>query len=133
MKKKYLLFILLFSFGCVEHYFSFKISPKGNYEVHYSAHGDKLDLENSDFPMPKNNEWAIHSTLNDIEAESYDYGAKRFFKRNEPFPITFFNGDSIYFESLLKHPIKIKHLNWFFGENFSFIGKYLDGFFLKLE
>ena len=124
MKKKYLLFILLFVFGCVEHYFLFKVSPNGSYEVHYSAHGNKIDLENQDFPMPTSDNWLIHSTLNEIEAESYDYGAKRFFKRNEPFPITFFNGDSIYFESLLKHPIKIKHSNWFFGENFSFIGKF---------
>ena len=123
MKKNYLLFILLFVFGCVEHYFLFKVSPNGSYEVHYSAHGNKNDLENQDFPMPTNN-WLIHSTLNEIEAESYDYGAKRFFKRNEPFPITFFNSDSIYFESLLKHPIKIKHSNWFFGENFSFSGTF---------
>ena len=114
MKKKYLLFILLFVFGCVEHYFLFKVSPNGSYEVHYSAHGNKIDLENQDFPMPTSDNWLIHSTLNEIEAESYDYGAKRFFKRNEPFPITFFNGDSIYFESLLKlnipHHMQRKHL-----------------------
>ena len=131
MKKKYLLFILLFSFGCVEHYFLFKISPKGNYEVHYSAHGDKLDLEDPDFPMPKNNKWIIHSTLNDIEVESYDYNAKRIFKKNEEFPITFFQSDSIYFESLLKHPITVKYSNWFFYEQYTFNGKFKGRFVEK--
>ena len=124
MKKKYLLIIFLLFSGCVEHYFLFKISPKGTYEVHYSAHGDKLDLENPDFPMPKDNNWIINSTINTIEAESYDYSAKKSFKRNEKFPITFFKSDSIYFQSLLQHPITIKHSNWFFMEFFSFHGKF---------
>ena len=58
--------------------------------------------------------------MENTEAESFDYTAHRLFKRNEKFPNTFYQEDSIYFESLLKHPIKVKHYNWFFMETFSF-------------
>ena len=58
--------------------------------------------------------------MENAEAESYDYTAHRLFKRNEYFPSTFYKGDSIYFESLLKHQIKLKHFNWFFRETYSF-------------
>ena len=114
------LFILLLVSACVEHKFSFHISPDGNYKVHYSAHGDKMDLQDHDFPMPFGVKWDIHSTMEQIEAESYDYSAHRLFKRNEEFPVSFYNGDSIYFESLLKHLAEIKHSNWFFWERYKF-------------
>ena len=41
---------------------------------------------------------------------------------NEYFPETFFKGDSIYMESLVKHPIEVHHANWFFWETFSLNG-----------
>ena len=109
MYKYNILIILLLICACVEHKFLFEISPDGSYEVKYSAHGDKMDLQDHDFPMPSGIQWVIHSTFEQIEVESYDYTAHRFFKRNENFPETFFIGDSIYSESLLKHPTKIKH------------------------
>ena len=123
-------FVLLLFYGCVEHNFFFHISPNGTYEVHYSAHGDKIDLLDHDFPIPADNKWTIHSTLNEIEVESYDYSANRIFKRNEKFPTSFFNSDSIYLGSLLKHPISIHHSNWFFWETFSFIGRF-EGRFIE--
>mgnify|MGYP001337050133 CR=1 FL=1 len=129
LKIKYY-FILLLFYGCVEHKFFFQISPKGTYEVHYSAHGDKMDLLDHDFPIPTDNKWSIHSTLNEIEVESYDYSANRIFKRNEKFPVSFFNSDSIYLGSLLKHPISIHHSNWFFWETYSFIGRF-EGRFIE--
>ena len=104
----------------MEHKFFFHISPDGSYKVHYSAHGDKIDLNNNDFSMPSGVKWSIHSTIDQIEAESYDYSAHRLFKRNETFPATFYNDDSIYSESLLKHPTEIKHSNWFFWEKYKF-------------
>jgi hypothetical protein len=118
MKRHLLVLILVFS--CVEHKFSFTVSPDGSYKVEYKGHGDKNDLTDFDFPLPTSGKWTINSTLENTEAESYDYTAHRLFKRNEYFPTTFYNGDSIYFESLLKHPIKVKHYNWFFRESFSF-------------
>jgi len=117
-------YILILFCACVEHNFFIKISPDGNYQVQYSAHGDKLDLKDFDFPLPYGANWSIHSTIEEIEAESYDYTANRFFKRNQKFPDTFFKGDSIYSESLLKHPMIIKHRNWFFEEKYKFIGKF---------
>jgi hypothetical protein len=117
--KRYLLVVILV-FSCVEHKFYFTVSPDGSYKVEYKGHGDKNDLTDFDFPLPTSGKWTINSTLENTEAESYDYTAHRLFKRNEYFPTTFYNGDSIYFESLLKHPIKVKHYNWFFRESFSF-------------
>ena len=119
MMKRYLLVVILV-FSCVEHKFSFTVSPDGSYKVEYKGHGDKNDLTDFDFPLPTSEKWTINSTLENTEAESYDYNAHRLFNRNEYFPSTFYNGDSIYFESLLKHPIKVKHYNWFFRESFSF-------------
>ena len=119
MMKRHLL-VLILVFSCVEHKFSFTVSPDGSYKVEYKGHGDKNDLIDFDFPLPTSGKWTINSTLENTEAESYDYTAHRLFERNEYFPTTFYNGDSIYFESLLKHPIKVKHYNWFFRESFSF-------------
>ena len=123
MHRYYILLSLLLVSACVEHKFSFHISPDGSYKVHYSAHGDKMDLQDHDFPMPFGVKWDIHSTMEQIEAESYDYTAHRFFKRNENFPETFFRGDSIYLGSILKHPIEVSHFYWFFWERFIFKGR----------
>ena len=124
MKTYKILFILLLSCSCVEHKFFFQVSPNGSFQVHYSAHGDKMDLQDHDFPLPSGVKWTIHSTMEQIEAESYDYTAHRLFKRNEKIPETFFMGDSIYSGSLLKHPTGVKHSNWFFWETFVFNGKF---------
>ena len=72
----------------MEHEFFIHVSPNGSYQVKYSAHGDKMDLQDHDFPIPTGNKWNIHSTLEEVEAESYDYTAYRLFKRNEDFPET---------------------------------------------
>ena len=117
--------ILFLIVSCVEHKFSFRVSPNGNYEVEYKAHGDKNDLIDFDFTMPTGVKWIINSTLDNAEAESYDYTAHRIFKRNETFPKTFYNGDSLYLESLLMHPLDIKYLNWFFWETYLFEGRFI--------
>ncbi len=119
MRKLIVITTVLFS-SCVEHQFLFTVSPEGNYKVNYKAHGDKKDLTDFDFPLPKSKEWEIHSTFGDSEAESFDYTAYRNFKRNEKFPVTFFEGDSIYKESLISHPIRVIHRNWIFFETYSF-------------
>ena len=120
MKKLNYLFILFLFCACVEHKFFFKVTPDGSYKVHYSAHGDKMDLQDHDFSMPSGVKWVIHSTMEKVEAESYDYSAHRLFNRNETFPASFYKGDSIYFGSLLKHSTEIKHSNWFFWEKYKF-------------
>ena len=123
--KKFIPIILILVFSCVEHKLFFQVTPDGKYEVEYKGHGDKGDLIDFDFTLPLGKKWHINSTLDEVEAESYDYTAHRSFKRNETFPKTFYNGDSLYFESLLKHPIKIKHSNWFFWETYLFEGRFI--------
>ena len=125
MQKFYSLFIVLLFSACVEHKFFFHLSPDGGYGVNYSAHGDKSDLRDHDFTMPSGFEWAIHSTMDQIEVESYDYSAHKLFNRNETFPTSFYNGDSIYSKSLLQHPTIIKHSNWFFWEKYKFEVKFV--------
>ena len=125
MLKKIIPIILILVFSCVEHKFFFQISPDGSFEVLYKAHGDKPDLIDFDLTLPTGKQWAINSTLDEAEAESYDYTARRDFKRNETFQKTFYNRDSLYFESLLKHPIKVKHSNWFFWETYLFEGRFI--------
>ena len=123
--KKYFSIILILITSCVEHKFFFKVSPVGNYKVEYNAHGDKKDLMDLDFTIPSNSQWEIHATLFDDDVESYDYSAHRVFKRNEPFPEYFYSDDTLYIESLLKHPINIQHSNWFFWETYSFHGQFV--------
>ena len=123
--KKFTPIILILVFSCVEHKLFFQVAPDGNYQIEYKAHGDKDDLINFDFSLPAGEKWIINSTLDEIEAESYDFSARRNFKRNETFPNTFYYRDSLYFESLLKHPIKIKHSNWFFRETYLFEGRFI--------
>ncbi len=115
-----LLILTIGLFGCVEHNFFVKVFPNGDYYVDYNAHGEKNDLLNHDFPMPSNNKWNIYSTIDSIEAESYDYTANRLFYHKETFPTSFFNSDSIYLESLIQHPTKIKYINLFFVEKYIF-------------
>ncbi len=125
MLKKIIPIILILVFSCVEHKLFFQVAPDGSYQIEYKAHGDKGDLIDFDFTLPSGKKWTINSTLDELEAESYDYTARRDFKRNEIFQKTFYNGDSLYFESLLKHPIKVKHSNWFFWETYLFEGRFM--------
>jgi len=118
---KRLSFLLIFLFlSCVEHTFSIQISPDGHYLVKYGAHGDKEDLLDLDVPLPSGYGWTINSTINDVEAESYDYNAYKQFDKNDLFPQNFYDGDSIYLESLIKHPAKINFYNLFFLKTYSY-------------
>ena len=123
--KKFTPIILILIFSCVEHKLFFQVNPDGWYQIEYKAHGDKDDLLDFDFTLPFGEKWTINSTLDDAEVESYDYTAHRSFKRNEAFPNTFYSGNSLFVESLLKHPIKVKHSNWFFWETYLFEGRFL--------
>ena len=92
---KFIPIILILAFSCVEHKLFFQVAPDGSYQIEYKAHGDKGDLIDFDFTMPTGRKWTINSTLDETEAESYDYTAHRSFKRNEAFPQTFYNGDGL--------------------------------------
>lgn len=120
-KKIYIYILFLLSISCVEHKFIIKVFPNGHYDFHYSGHGDRDDLLNHDFSIPTGPKWNIISTIDqNLEAETFDYKASRLLKKNESIPVTFFNSDSIPYQALLKHPMKIKHYNWFFSETYDF-------------
>ena len=121
--KKFLL-VLLLTFSCVEHKFLFIISPNGHYQVEYKGHGNKDDLLDNDFTIPSSADWIISSTMDDVDVESFDYIAKREFRKNEHFPETFYLGDSINIEFLLKHPISVKYNNFFIFKKYYFEGKF---------
>ena len=72
MLKKIAPIMVVILFACVEHTFYFKVSPNGSYKVKYNAHGDKNDLNDNDFSLPTDPEWFINSTMDVIEAESYE-------------------------------------------------------------
>ena len=124
MKKSIIILILIFS-SCVENKLFFTISPDGSYEVNYKAYGDKDDLIDFDFPIPSNNKWSIQSNINDSNLDSFEYSAYRLFEAKESFPTSFYNDDSLFFESLLKHPVKITYKNWFFRKNYIFEGQFI--------
>ena len=71
--RKSISIILILIFSCVEHKFSFKISPEGKYEVEYKAHGDKNDLINFDFSMPTGDKWEINSTMDIVQSKDSLY------------------------------------------------------------
>ena len=52
MIKKHFSILILLIFSCVEHQFTFTVSPDGSYQVEYKAHGDRSDLVDIDFPLP---------------------------------------------------------------------------------
>ncbi len=123
MKKIILLIFILF-YSCVEHKIFFVVSPKGFYTAKYKAHGDKQDLIDFDFTIPNSSDWEVYSNLDNDDVESCDIIANKIFLIDEGFPETFYTGDSLYFESLLKHPINFNYTNFLFWETYSFNGKF---------
>jgi len=118
--KYFLLIGLLFSLSCVEHKFFIELYPGGNFLFDYKAHGDEKDLFDNDFPIPKGNEWSSKSSLEIGTSDTQEYTAYREFKKNELIPSSFYKGDSISYESLLLHPIKVNYNNWFFFKTYNF-------------
>ena len=113
---RYLLFLFIFS--CVEHKYHIVVSPDGGYSFEYKGHGDRQDLMDVDVPLPEGLGWLVHSTL-DADTESYDYTALKFLNVNESLPSSFYTGDSVYFPSLLSHPMQVQYSNWFVKETYT--------------
>jgi len=104
--------------ACVEHKYFIVVSPDGGYSFEYKGHGDRRDLTDADVPLPSGLGWLVHSTLSE-EAESYDYTALKILNANESLPTSFYMGDSLYFPSLLSHPIQVQYSNWFVKETYT--------------
>ena len=106
--------------GCIEHTFFIHIQPNGDFKMEYTASGDKMDILNSDFPIPTGTDWIISSTLDLPDIETPEYSAKRVFGNGEPVPDSFFTNDSIYPSSLIRHPLSVKYRNWWIKEIYEF-------------
>ena len=57
-----LLFATLFSFQCVETLISVRIFPNGEYFMRIQSEGDRTDILNDDFILPKDNGWVAEIT-----------------------------------------------------------------------
>ena len=114
---KIVLLIFLCINACVEHKYHIVVSPDGSYSFEYHGHGNRQDLTDADVPLPEGLGWLIHSTLSE-DADSYYYTALKILNTNESLPSSFYIGDSLYFPSLLSHPIKVQYANWFVRETY---------------
>ena len=123
IQSRYLL--LLFIFSCVEHKYHIVVSPDGGYSFEYKGHGDRQDLTDVDVPLPEGLGWLVHSTLSE-DVESYDYTALKILNVNELLPSSFYTGDSIYFPSLLSHPIQVQYSNWFVKETYRLNARFVS-------
>lgn len=133
---KIILLILFSIYGCVENKYHIIVSPDGGYSFEYKAHGDRKDLMDLDVPLPQGLGWLVQSTLSE-DVESYDYRALKILNVNEALPSSFYKGDSIYFPSLLSHPIDIQYSNWFVKETYKlnarFIGRKVNEKYPMIE
>ncbi len=116
-----LLLMILLS-ACVEHELFFQVHPDGGYTFRYLGKGDEKDLTDSDFPVPRGDDWYILTTFGDT-VDTHEYYARREFRPDEPFPDGFFTGDSIYLPSLLKHPFSVQVKNRFVKKTYFFEGR----------
>ncbi len=121
IKKQLLVFIsiILLGQGCVEHLFFISVSSNGDYTFQYNGKGDLEDLTNSDFSVPRSNGWNIISNFVEHE-NSYIFSSQKKFEKNERFPDSFFDSDTIPYYSLLKHPTDIGMDNYFIFTRFHF-------------
>ena len=121
---KIIILIILSINGCVEHKYHIVVSPDGGYSFEYKGHGDRKDLMDLDVPLPQGLGWLVHSTLSE-DVESYDYTALKILNVNETLPSSFYEGDSLYFPSLLSHPIEIQYSNWFVKETYKLNARFM--------
>jgi len=115
-----LFFIVILFSGCVEHIITFNVQPDGYFNVSIYSHGDKQDLLDVDFVLPSSNPWSVNSNLDVVDVETFDYNAEANFAKNEKYPSSFYEGDSVFNESLLKTPTFAETTNWFFWKSFTF-------------
>jgi len=116
---------LLLQISCVENTFIFEVNPNGDFNFQYQGKGDQPDLDNADFPIPRGAGWTItteHDSINKI----WVYTAAKGFQNSDEFPDNFFTSDTVYPPSLIHHPLKVDHYNWFFKEVYRFTWSFLN-------
>mgnify|MGYP001223247671 CR=1 FL=1 len=114
------LIISLLSVSCVEHKISIIVEPDGSFKYSHNASGDKQDLQDLDFPLSKNLDWNMENNF-DEESDNYFYNFGRLFEKNSIFPNTFYLGDSINRDILLKHNVEVNYSNSFIYEHYNLI------------
>ncbi len=120
LKKIFTFFLVLIIPACVEHTFFIDVHPAGNFDIEYHARGDRADLLDADFCMPHDSTWHLVSTLNAEDAETFEYSAAKWFEANAQLPETFFEGDSVSREALLKTPAQITRRRWLLNNTYEY-------------
>ena len=117
MRKYKLAFIpilcLLF-FGCVETLITINVLPDARYRMSIISKGDKEDIEDNDFSLPKSNEWSI-KTFQEIDDETGDI---IYFSSSEGLlegTNLLINNDH---KGALRYPISVKLKKGFFSDTF---------------
>ena len=117
--KSYYLIFLFFLSGCVEHIFLIDIKPTGDANINYESSGNLDDMKNIDYPLPNSSDWEITSPIYK-KNNTYFFSANKNFYKNHKITENFSSSDSIPYYATLKHPIKIKKLNFILLETILF-------------
>ena len=110
-----LLFATLFSFQCVETLISVRVLPSGEYLMRFQSEGDKRDVFNDDFILPRQNNWIAEST----EKQKSDSGETVFILETQALLV----GETIFHEinegpSPQRHPINVGKIDYFFSTTY---------------
>ena len=111
--------VLLISTNCVEHKISISINPNGSYGYTHHVEGDKKDITDYDYSLPISNYWEIENNFLDL-TDSYYYSINKSFDKNELFPSSFYEYDSLKKEILLKHNLNVEYSNRLIYEYYNF-------------
>ena len=93
---RFILFLLIFLAGCVEHTVTIVVYPDGNFDYDHYAKGDNSDLLDNDFTLPSGELWVINTNTGRGKSDDLFYHAFRQFSHNETFP----SSDRLYFSRI---------------------------------
>lgn len=110
--------------GCVEHIYHFQLHPDGGFDVQYFGKGSIDDFQDSDYLPHTGPEWTIRHNFEQPETDTHEYSAQAEFDTQTVFPGNFFQGDSIFSQSLLNHQIHFDSRSWWVKTTYKFTGRF---------
>ena len=122
----FLILVLFLANNCVEHQIKIIVDPNGSFKYSHYIEGDKSDILDLDYPIPKSNEWKIKNNFNH-ETDKYFYSFEKYFAEDHTIANSFYNEDSLSKDILLNHILKIDYknriINEYYNFNFTFKGR----------
>jgi len=101
-------------FGCVETLISVNVLPDARYKMSIISKGDKQDIEDSDFSIPKSAQWS-HTTYQEEDSETGDI---IYFARSE----ALLEGTNLLVNDhqlgTLRYPVSVKMKKGFFSDTY---------------